>query len=166
MKLKTTFSGKMLAFDFTSDLLENELLYFLCKECNLSVIFLEIYSVDSRMKDLFQELYDLGFDTVSIPYKDKFQDIALKVDLSRIPVLIQMISEYDFDEITVWDGCTHWEQHLFRKSARRKIEEEDTYRFYLCYNSSEKKVELYCDPNFSPENIINVIEFTTTYKMF
>lgn len=162
MGIKKISNEKIVAFDFLADLLKSEFLYNLCMECNLSNIFIEIYAVDSSIKNLYQELVDSKYDAVVIPYKNKYQDVAIRTSLSKLSVFIKIISGYNFDEITIWDGNERWEQHLYLKSAHRKVLLEDNHQFYLCYDSSLKKAELYCSPSYNIENISNIIKESAT----
>ena len=85
----------------------------------------------------------MGIDTVYIPYKKGFEDVAIRMNASELPLFFSALSEYNFDEITVWSANERWEQHLFLKSARQKNIVETENDLYLCYNYSEKRVECY-----------------------
>ena len=150
-------NGEMSTFAFSTDLLNCELLCKLCTECELSVIFFDVYSVDAKQRDLFEELTNLAVDKVLIQYNTGFQDVAIKTISSNLPSIIKIISGYSFDEFTIWDAKERWEQFLFLKSARGKIVVEDIHDFYLCYNSAEKKVYLICSSDFDHESIHGII---------
>ena len=68
-----------------------------------------------------------------------------------------ILGQCSFDEITVWSGNQSWEQYLFLKSARRKINVEDKSDLYLCYNCSENMVELYLIPTVNIQVIEQII---------
>lgn len=158
MVIKKVISEKITAFDFYLDITKSNLLSCLCTECGLEEIFVEIYTIDKNKISFSQVLLQLGFNLVSIPYKNGSQDVAIKMNVSQLSIFASKLSEYDFEELTVWNVDKRWEQHLFFKSARGKIAVEDESNLYLCYNHAEKAVELYLNPCYDVEKIEKLIK--------
>ena len=158
MAIKKVVNKNVIAFDFYMDITKSNLLPYLCTECRLEDLFIEIYAVQKSEINIFRRLLQMGFDIVKIPYIDGTQDVAIKMNARELPTLFSTLSEYDFGEITVWDANERWEQHLFLKSTHRRTYVENEHKLYLCYNHSEKKVELYLDPNYDSEKINSLIK--------
>lgn len=158
MLLKKVVNKNIIAYDLYSDIMRNTLLLELCNALNLEEVFIDVYSVKESKNCTIEKLLEMGINIVYIPYKDGFQDWAIKINTCNIPILFTILSEYSFDEMTIWSCNECWEQHLFLKSARRSINIENESVLYLCYNSSEKTVELYLAPCFNVEAIDQVIK--------
>lgn len=166
MVIKKVVNKKVIAFDFNLDITKSNLLSCLCTECCLEELFIEIYTVEKNEISISQRLLQMGFNIVNIPYKNGTQDVAIKMNTCELPVLLSTLSEYDFEEVTVWSADERWEQHLFLKSANQKNYVENENNLYLCYNYSEKKVELYLNPNYDFEKINSLIKKYTVKKLF
>ena len=139
------------------DITKDDLLSCICAELHIQELFIEIYTIEKNEISISQKLLQMGIDTVYIPYKKGFEDVAIRMNASELPLFFSALSEYIFDEITVWSANERWEQHLFLKSARQKNIVETENDLYLCYNYSEKRVELYLNPNYDAENVNSII---------
>lgn len=153
MVIKKTVNKKVSAFDFYMDITKNNLLSYLCTICHLEELFIEIYSVEKNEISIFQKLIQMGFNIVNIPYKNGIQDVAIKINVSELSTLLSTLSEYNFEEMTVWDANERWEQHLYLAHVYKNIYIVNEHNLYLCYNHSERKVELYLDPSYDHEKI-------------
>lgn len=74
--------------------------------------------------------------------------MAIKMNASELPTLLSMLSEYDFEEMTIRDANERWEQHLYLAHVYKNIYIVNEHNLYICYNHSGKKVELYLDPSY------------------
>lgn len=157
---KKIVNKKVIAFDFHADLINNNLLLDLCSECGLDEVYVEIFTIE-KGKEISQKLLNLGIEFASNPYKDDCKDLAIKTDICNLPILISTLSEHDFEEITVWSCNERWEQHLFLKSARRRIVIEKENDLYLCYKHAEKTVELYLNPKYDVDRMYTIINTYT-----
>ena len=70
-KIKVSKNKKIVAFDFYSNLLDNDKLCNLCKLFNLQDIYMDIYTVDIRKKNFYQILLDKKIceKIFYVPYK-------------------------------------------------------------------------------------------------
>lgn len=157
MAIKKVVNEKVISFDFCMDITKSNLLSCLCAECHIRKLFIEIYTVEKKETSISHKLSAIGFDTVYIPYRKGFQDVAIRMNASELPLFFSALSEYDFDEMTVWSANERWEQHLFLKSATQKICVETENDLYLCYNHSEKRLELYLNPIYDTEKVNDII---------
>ena len=157
MVVSKVVNKNIIAYDLYLDITRNTLLYDLCKELKLKTLFIDVYSVRENNKEFVDNLLKTGTHAVYIPYKDGFEDWAIKLDTDHISSFLMILGQCSFDEITVWSGNQSWEQYLFLKSARRKINVEDKSDLYLCYNCSENMVELYLIPTVNIQVIEQII---------
>lgn len=158
MEIRKIVNDKVIAFNFNFDIINSNLLLCICTECHLEKLFIEVYTVEKKEISVSQKLLQMGFNIVNIPYKNGTQDVAINMNACELPVFFSMISEYDFEEITIWSANERWEQHLFLKSANSKIYIENENDLYLYYNYLEKKVELYLNPNYDADKISSLIQ--------
>ena len=157
MVVKKVVNKKVISFDFCMDITKDDLLSCICAELHIQELFIEIYTIEKNEISISQKLLQMGIDTVYISYKKGFEDVAIRMNASELPLFFSALSEYNFDEITVWSANERWEQHLFLKSARQKNIVETENDLYLCYNYSEKRVELYLNPNYDAEKVNSII---------
>lgn len=158
-KIKVSKNKKIVAFDFYSNLLDNDKLCNLCKLFNLQDIYMDIYTVDIRKKNFYQILLDKKIceKIFYVPYKH-LQDIHIKITIDKLPEISQLLSRFEFEEFTIWDCYTSWEKYLNDKTAKTpfftfklKINESDS-KFYLNYKESE--ISIICDLIYDNQNML------------
>lgn len=162
-KIKIQKNNDIIAFDFYSKLLINNRLSNLCKVFLLEDLYMSIYMIDSRKGDLYKTLIDKKLiSQISYVSKKHLQDIHIKLTINELPTITQLLSNFDFDELLIWDCYTDWDTYLKNetsvppfftiKSTNIKVEN----KFFLNYNLVESdKVEIVCDVRYGNKKLEN-----------
>ena len=158
-KIKYDVYNTAVVYSFHKDMLKNNLLlYELCKIFALSNVYIDIYSVDNHKKN-FCELLETRCKNVLFATSgiQRCQDIHLKVSINEISSIAEILRDFYFEDINIWDCYTEWEQYLKDKNTYysipifKKAKIESTGLFYLNYK--EKNVEIICDSSYYCKNL-------------
>ena len=117
-KIKIQKNNDIIAFDFYSKLLINNRLSNLCKVFLLEDLYMSIYMIDSRKGDLYKTLIDKKLiSQISYVSKKHLQDIHIKLTINELPTITQLLSNFDFDELLIWDCYTDWDTYLKNETS-------------------------------------------------
>ena len=173
-KIKGIINDKIIAFDFNVDLLKTQVLFEICKALDLNNIYIDIYGVDVIKCDFSEKLLEYNNAlTISRMIKTA-NSFSIKATIDDIPSIVKVLSEFQFDELNVWDAYTDWEQYLknkeifyqgpiFKLISKLKdsepepeadLKQDSESGVYINYNRTEgNQVEMYFDPNNNVERI-------------
>lgn len=153
-KIKMTVKDRIIAFDFKVDLLKSDILYEICKALNLSDLYIDIFGINIRNNGFAEKLTEKNRHILisKIKYEN---DLAIKAKVDDIAIILDVLSDFSFDEMNIWDVYTEWEQYLKDKNTYNPIPKTSEAKVYLNYNRFEgNRVELYLDKNFHAEEIL------------
>ena len=162
-KLKVQKNTNVIAFDFCADLLAFDRLYNICCIFNLKEVYMDIYSAYNQKSDLNKIIVDSKLVSRIFCVRRKYlQDIHIKLTINELPTITQLLSNFDFDELQIWDCYTDWDTYLKNetsvppfftiKSTNIKVEN----KFFLNYNLVESdKVEIVCDVRYGNKKLEN-----------
>ena len=77
---------------------------------------------------------------------------------------MEIISEFTFEDLNIWDAYNNWEDYLKDKSDSKipvfkLFNKEDQSNFYLNYNPKEgNKTEIYCNPDYYSQELVQRLE--------
>lgn len=161
-KIKIKKNDKVLAIDFYANLLKEDILYKLCREFNLEEIYIEISSIDARRKNFLDSLLAINRNYLTnLTEKCGMQNIFIKTKVDKsLKILINLLSEFVFEDLTIWDCYTNWEKYLEDTTTKapfftiKRSEFKDNSNFYLNFNSYEgQKVEIICDLIYNKQDL-------------
>lgn len=163
-KVKAIKNDKVIAFDFYANLLEHDKMYKLCELFSLNEIYVDIYGASNRINSFTATLLEKNTD-IFVAQIDNSYGIAIKATIKNIPMIAEILSGFDFDEMNIWDCYTGWEQYLKDKSTKmpfftiKPIKVESDSKFYLNYNLIEgQKVEIICDTVYDDQELFAKIQ--------
>lgn len=155
-KVKITKNNKVIAFDFDGNLLKQDRMYRLCEIFALDEIYIDIYGARSRKEDFTKKLLDKA--SLCVAPIDNTYGLAIKATIKDIPTISAVLSEFDFDDMNIWDCYTGWEKYLEDKATKspfftfKKLNVEIDNKFYLNYK--ESKVEIICDLIYDKKELV------------
>ena len=162
-KLKINNNKHVLSFEFHTDLLAFDRLYNICRLFEFEDIYMDIYSICNREKDLYNNLSDNKLTSqVFCARRKHFEDIHIKLSLNCLPQLLQILADYEFEEINVWDCYDSWENYIEDKKniapfiTLKSDKVISNNKFYLNYVPDEGgKVTIICDLSYKNEDLQN-----------
>ncbi len=160
-KIKVKKNDKVLAIDFYANLLKDNILYKLCKEFNLTEIYIEIYSIDTRHKNFYESLLAINKNYLTyFAEKSGVQDIFIKTTVVELSKIMDLLSEFVFEDLIIWNCYTNWRKYLEDKTTKvpyftiKRGEFKDDSNFYLNFNPYEgQKVEIICDLIYNKQEL-------------
>lgn len=165
-KIKIQKNEKVIAFDFYSDLLCNNKLYTLCKLFELNDIYMSIYMVDMRKGNLYKSFVDAAFKSrIYCTTKKHLQDVYMKLNVNNLSTISELLSNFDFDELIIWDCYADWDMYIKDETTTPPFftinskKSECNAKFFLDYNLAEnKKVEIICDITYDNKDFTKKLQ--------
>lgn len=160
-KIKVAKNDIVMAFDFNTNLLEQDKMYKLCEIFKLNEIYIDIYGASKSFTEtILKEKADIIVAQIGNSY-----GIAIKTNINNVPMIAEVLSKFDFDDMNIWDCYISWDKYLQDKNTKipvftlKKIKYENDSKFYLNYNPKEgHEVEIICDIDCSCEKLTERIQ--------
>ena len=154
-KIKVTVNDKVIALEFKVNILEGNILSEICKELELSEVYIDVFNVDTNKTNFAQNLIGKNNTLKIAPIGQG--GYAIKATSSDISTLIECLPKSYCCELNVWNVYTDWEQYLKDKATYKSVSKtatESETKVYLNYNQLEgNTVELYLDTNYNAEKV-------------
>lgn len=160
-KIKVAKNDSVMAFDFNTNLLEQDKMHKLCEIFKLNEIYIDIYGASKSFTEtILKKKTDIIVAQISNSY-----GIAIKTNINNVPMIAEVLSIFDFDDMNIWDCYISWDKYLQDKNTKipfftfKKIKYENGSKFYLNYNPKEgHEVEIICDKGCSYEKLTERIQ--------
>lgn len=157
-KIKTIENDEINVYSFKLNLLKDDNLYKICRVLNLNTVYIDIFGIGKRSLELSKKL-SLRNNGLMLYMIDNSGGLAIKSSISDLPIIVETLIDYEFDELNIWDVYTNWEKYLLDKkhnpiyfSKTPKLNNNN--KIYLNYNiHAGKKVELFIDRSCNIERI-------------
>lgn len=165
-KLKIQKSENVIAIDFYTNLLVSDRLYNICCLFQLKDIYIDIYSTYNQKKNLYRIIVDNKLSSqIFCVYRKHLQDIHIKIDINNLANLLQLLTEFYFEEINIWDCYESWENYIedkkdiasfFTFKSNKIINNKlKSNKFYLNYLPDEgNKVTIICDLAYKNQDLL------------
>ena len=160
-RIKVQKNTNVITFDFYSDLLTLDRLYNICCVFNLNEIYLDIYSAYNHKKDLNELIANSKLvSRIFCVQRKHLQDIHMKLTVEDLPVVVQLLADFNFEGLNIWDCYDIWENYIknisepipFFNFKHNKVQVKSG--FYLDYIPDEgQRVTIICDIKYYNQDI-------------
>ena len=116
-KIKYRVNKTVVSYSFHKDILKNNTLYKICKMFDLSNVFMDIYSIDN-CKSNFCTFLEEKCENILLATSgnQRCQNVYLRVSINEISNISEILKDFYFEDISIWDCYTEWEQYLRDKN--------------------------------------------------
>ncbi len=155
-KIKHKVNKLVDTYSFRKDILKNNTLYELCKIFDLSNIYMDVYSIDNGKSNVCELLRQRCENILlSSSGNQRCLDIHLKISINDVSNVAEILRDFYFEDINIWNCNTDWEQHLkdmydYSIPIFKKIKIDINDLFHLYYK--ENQVEIACNSSFYSKN--------------
>ena len=160
-KIKIKTNKNVIEMDFKANPLNNNLLFDICNLFDLENIYIDIFGVNGRKYNFSDKLLERKASVIVL--KINSNDLTIKATVKEIPMIIEVLTEFDFDDLNIWDCYTDLEQYIKDKKPCKiplfkPVELKIDSKFYLNFSPIEgQKVEIICDLSYDKQGLFEKI---------
>lgn len=146
MEIKQIINSKVNSFVFSKDISSGDFLKEILKLFHIEEVYVCFYSYKCLPLEMLETISAYKLWEIKIPTKEYQESLIVKIIPENFNLLIKQLSEFEYNELIVWNCYTDWENFCKDLTRYSTTSVSNTQSFYLDYNIYDgKKCEIICD---------------------